>query len=119
MAETTFDYMIEHPLTLRILNWESAEGWKTFAKIATRLPIDELKPMEEIFRQARKAGFLRSAFHPLIQISMVSQICVAYLSSLPLFQLLISDEDLDTQESLSKARKYVVEATVRGMTGED
>jgi TetR/AcrR family transcriptional regulator len=119
MSGTTFDYMVEHPRTLRILNWETAEGWRTFARIATKFPTEELRRMEDIFRQARRAGLLRSGFHPLIQMAMVSQICVSYLGSLPLYQLLVSGEDLAAESSLEEARKYVVEAIVHGIAGED
>ncbi len=119
MAGTTYDYMVEHPRTLKILNWEAAEGWRTFAKIATQFPTEELKRMEGIFRQARRAGLLRSGFHPLIQMSMVSQICVSYLGSVPLYQLLVSGEDLGGERSLEEAKKYVVEAILHGMVRED
>ena len=119
MAETTFDFMVAHPRTLKILNWEAAEGWKTFAKIARQLPTAELKQMEAVFRQARRAGLLKSGFHPLIQMSMVSQVCVSYLGSVPLYQLLVSGEDLGSGSSLKEARKYVVDTILHGMTGED
>lgn len=119
MAGTTYDYMVEHPRTLKILNWEAAEGWRTFAKIATQFPTEELRRMEGIFRQARRAGLLRSGFHPLIQMSMVSQICVSYLGSVPLYQLLVSGEDLGGERSLEEAKKYVVEAILHGMVRED
>jgi TetR/AcrR family transcriptional regulator len=119
MAETTYDFMLAHPRTLKILGWEAAEGWKTFTRIATQFPTEELKRIEAIFRQARRAGLLRSGFHPLVQMSMVSQICVSYLSSLPLYQLLVSGEDLSSERSLEEAKKYVVEAIVRGMVTEE
>jgi len=119
MAGTTFDYMVAHHRTLRILNWEAAEGWRTFAKIATQFPTEELERVEDIFRQARRAGLLRSGFHPLIQMSMVSQICVSYLASLPLYQLIVADKDLAAEGSLEEAKKYVVEAIVRGMVTEE
>jgi len=119
MAGTTYDYMLAHPRTLKILNWEAAEGWRTFAKIATQFPTKELERVEGIFRQARRAGLLRSGFHPLIQMSMVSQICISYLSSVPLYQLLVSREDLGAEQSLADAKKYVVEAIVDGMVTED
>jgi TetR/AcrR family transcriptional regulator len=119
MAGTTYDYMLAHPRTLKILGWEAAEGWKTFARIATQFPAEELNRIEAIFRQARRAGLLRSGFHPLVQMSMVSQICVSYLSSLPLYQLLVSGEDLSGERSLEEAKKYIVEAIVHGMVTEE
>lgn len=119
MAGTTYDFMLAHPRTLKILGWEAAEGWKTFARIATQFPTEELKRIEAFFRQARRAGLLRSGFHPLVQMSMVSQICVSYLSSLPLCQLLVSGEDLSSERSLEEAKKYVVEAIVHGMVTEE
>ncbi|MGO9409796.1 MAG: TetR/AcrR family transcriptional regulator [Spirochaetia bacterium] len=119
MAETTFDYMVEHPRTLKVLNWETAEGWKTFAKIVTRFPTKELDRIEDVFRKAWRAGLLRSDFHPLIQMSLVSQICVSYLASLPLYHLLVSDQDLGEKKGLLRAKRFVVDAIVHGMVRED
>jgi TetR/AcrR family transcriptional regulator len=119
MAGTTYDFMLAHPRTLKILGWEAAEGWKTFARIATQFPAEEVKRIEAFFRQARRAGLLRSGFHPLVQMSMVSQICVSYLSSLPLYRLLVSGEDLSGERSLEEAKKYIVEAIVHGMVTEE
>ncbi len=110
--------MVEHPSTLKILNWEAAKGWKTFSKIASVFLTEDLKRMEVAFRRAWRAGSLRSNFHPLIQLSMVSQICVSYLASVPVFQLLVPGEDLVSAKSLSQARKFVVEAVVHGMAGQ-
>ena len=119
MAETTYDYMVSHPRTLRILSWEAAEGWKTFARISTQLPMKDLERTEGVFRQARKAGLLRSGFHPLVQMSMVSQMCVFYLASVPLYQLLVSGEDLSSERSLEQAKKFVVEAILHGIVREE
>jgi TetR/AcrR family transcriptional regulator len=119
IAETTFDYMVEHPRTLKILNWEAAEGWRTFARIVTQFPTDELKRMEDVFRHAWRAGLLRSDFHPLIQISLVSQICLSYLASVPLYHLLVSEEDLGDEKSLTHAKRFVVDAIVHGLVRQD
>src|SRR2546425_6650092 len=33
-VQATFEYLVEHPRLLRILTWEMAEGWQTYAQIA-------------------------------------------------------------------------------------
>jgi len=50
--------------------------------------------------------------------SMISQICVSYLGSLPLYQLLVFGDDLSSERSLADARKYVVEAILHGIARE-
>lgn len=113
---TLFDYLIEHPRFIRMLLWEQAEGWQTYAKIISQFEIEDTQQFEAFFRKARSAGLLRSDFVPLIQLSMILQICLSYLTFIPLYQMiLLPGEDLFSAAALARAREYIVAFVVHGM----
>ena len=64
IVQTLFDYLLEHPRLVRILTWEMAEGWQTFAQIASQFPPEDTAQFESLFRKAREAGLLHSDFVP-------------------------------------------------------
>ncbi len=119
LAETSFDFLVGHPRLLRILNWEAADGWRTFTRIATQFPTSNLERLGGVFHQAWRAGLLRSDFHPLIQLSLVSQLGLSYIASMPLYQTLLPGENLDSRGSLARARKFLVETIVHGLMKEE
>lgn len=110
-----FNYMMERPRLWRIILWEQAEGWQTYAKIAAHFDTEDIEQFEALFQQARNAGLLRSDFAPAIQLTMALQTCLSYLSSLPLYQTLLPDEDFSSTASLERAREQIVKFVVAGM----
>jgi TetR/AcrR family transcriptional regulator len=115
MIQTFFDYLLEHPRLVRILTWEMAEGWQIFSKISSRFPAGKGEQFETFFRKAWEARLLRSDFSPKIQFSLVLQMCQTYLASLPVYQILLSGEDLSFKESLAHAKEYLTNFIVAGM----
>lgn len=115
IARTTFDYLVEHPRVLRILLWEMAEGWQTYRKIEAQLDIQNAERLDAIFRKAQQAGFLRSDFSPLLQLNLITQICQAYLGSLPLYQGILSDEHEIVND---RTKAYLIDFIVAGMTAD-
>ncbi len=110
-----FDYLLERPRLSRMIMWEQAEGWQTYAKVAARFDTEDIEQFEALFQQARSAGFLRSDFAPAIQLSLALQICLSYICSLPLYGTLQPDEDLSSTASLERAREQIVKFVVAGM----
>ena len=111
-----FDYLIAHPRFMRMLLWEQAEGWQTFSKTVSQFDTEDAEQFEALFRKARSAGLLRSDFVPLIQLSMVLQICLTYLTFIPLYQMVLPPgEDLFSAAALARAREYLVAFVVHGM----
>ena len=41
--------------------------------------------------------------------------CWSYLTSIPLYQMLLTGEDLSSAEALVRAREYIVDFVVHGM----
>jgi hypothetical protein len=48
-------------------------------------------------------------------LATVGQICLTYLASLPLYQVLLPVEDVSSVESHARARKYIIDFVVAGM----
>lgn len=115
MMRTLFDYLFEHPRFVRMLIWEMAEGWQTYKQIASVFSTEDGDQFKLLFRRACSAGLLRSSFVPLIQLSTITQMCVTYLASLPLYQVMLPDEDISSAGSLAAARDYLVDFIVAGM----
>jgi AcrR family transcriptional regulator len=99
---------------LRILLWEMAEGWQTYARISAQFQIEHVEQLELLFQKAQRAGLIRSTFVPVIQLTMALQICQSYLACLPLFQMLLT-EDLSSSAALARARAYIVGLVVAGI----
>ena len=114
-VQATFDYLVEHPRLLRILTWEMAEGWQTYAQIASQFPTDESDQLEALFKGAWRAGLLRSDFSALIQLTLVFQVCQSYLAFLPLYQVMLPGEEVSSERALSRAREHIVAFIVAGM----
>jgi TetR/AcrR family transcriptional regulator len=115
VVQTLFDYLLDHPRFLRILTWEMAEGWQTYQQIATHVQSEDHDPFTTLFQQAERAGLLRSAFAPLLQLAMITPICQSYLAYLPLYQVLFPEEEVSSERMLSQAREHLVTFIVAGM----
>ena len=117
MIRSIFDYLLEHPRLMRILTWEMAASWQTFAEIAAQFAPEDRALATPLFQRAREAGLLRSDFVPTIQFSMLVPWCQIYLGYLPLYQRLLPDENLASASRLADAREYLVDFVVAGMMG--
>ena len=115
MVRSIFDYLLEHPRLVRILTWEMAAGWQTFAEIASQFGPEDLARVQPLFQRACEAGLLRSDFMPTIQFTMTLSWCQIYLGYLPLYQRLFPDEELASASGLTRAREYLVDFVVAGM----
>ena len=108
LVQTTFDYLIEHPHFQRMLAWEMAEGWQTYLQIAPQFMEAESDPFEKLFAQARRAGWLRSDFSAVIQMTLVFQACQSYLAFLPMYEKLFPGQAMSSAAALSRARESLV-----------
>ena len=110
-----FDYLLEHPNFMRMLTWEMAEGWQTYAKITQLLKIDDINQFATLFQPMQSAGLLRSGLNPILQLTMIMQICQSYLTSLPLYQMMLPGEDISSANALSHAREYIIDFVINGI----
>ena len=115
IVRTDFDYLLDHPRFLRMLTWEMAEGWQTYTQIAPQLHFEDTGQVETLLRAAQRTRLLRSDFSPLIQMTLILQVCQAYLASLPLYRLLLPGEEVSSARALARGREYLVALLVHGM----
>jgi TetR/AcrR family transcriptional regulator len=116
MVAANFDYLLDHPQFMRILLWEQAGGWQTFARIVSQLDTENSDLFEALFRKTHSAGMLRSDFAPLIQLSMILQVCLSFLAFLPLYQVVLPLSKAGaTPDALSRAREYIIPFVVHAM----
>ena len=113
-----FDYLLEHPRIVRIIHWEQADGWQTYARISSQFDAEDNDLFRELFHKARSAGLLRSDFDPLIQLTLAEQVCWSYLTAIPLYQMVLPGKDLSSAAALAHARESIVAFVVRGLMGD-
>ena len=111
-----FDYMIEHPNFMRLLNWEQAEGVQTFVRIASNFEPTDLVQFEALFSKAFRAGLVRPDLDVVVMVVLVSQICWSALAALPLYQLVIGGRDLSSATVLTHLREQIIALLVAGVT---
>ncbi len=115
LVRMTFDHLVEHPRFLRILTWEMAEGWQTYAQVASHFSTEESGQFETLFQTAQNAGLLRSDFSPTIQLILILHLCQSYLASLTLYQTLLPGSDMSSAAMHARAREHIVALVVAGM----
>lgn len=111
-----FDYMVEHPHIMRLFNWEQAEGWQIFTRIASQFEPGDLTRLEALFARARRAGLLRPDLDGVVMIVLIEQICWSAPAALPLYQLLLAGRDFSSASVLAAhIREQIVAFLVAGM----
>lgn len=114
LIRATFDYLIEHPMFMRILNWEMADGWETYMQISSQFSAVESEHIKILFHSAYKAGLLRSDFYPEIQLTLILHLCQSFCASLPLYQMYVREE-VTSDSAITRAREYIVSLILDGM----
>jgi TetR/AcrR family transcriptional regulator len=110
-----FDFMVQHPRLMRMLIWEHAGGWQTYAKIASLFEVEGLEHLEGIFKGAQKAGLLRSDGDPFVLFLLAEQICWFFPTSLPFYQMVLPNRDFSSASALAFAREHIIEFIVAGI----
>lgn len=111
-----FTYYLAHPRILRILGWEMAEGWHTYALRQT--PGAErpwLEGVRHLLRRAHDAGIIRRALDPDLLLANITGMPIAYLLSIPRYQVFFPGVDLTSDEALERAREQVVSLVLYGI----
>jgi TetR/AcrR family transcriptional regulator len=111
-----FDFMVEHPHAMRITIWEHAQGWQTYAKVASLFEIEDLERLEALFKGAQRAGLLRSDVDPFVLFLLAGQMCWSFPTSLPFYQMILPNRDFSSAEGRARAREQVVAFIVSGLT---
>jgi TetR/AcrR family transcriptional regulator len=110
-----FDYMVDHPHFMRMINWEQAEGWQTFAKSASHFEPTDLARFEALFAKARRVGLLRRDLDVSVMVVLVAQLCWSTPAALPVYQLLFAGRDFSAAAALSHVREQVLDMLIAGI----
>jgi TetR/AcrR family transcriptional regulator len=110
-----FDYMVDHPHFMRLLNWEQAEGVQTFASIASHFEPTDLMRFEALFSKALKAGLVRPDLDVIVMVVLVAQICWSALAALPLYQLVAGGREVASSTVLTHLREQIIVLLVTGV----
>ena len=110
-----FDYLVEHPNIGRIFNWEMAEHWQTFSKIITERDYQDVEDFAPIFAQLQGAGIMRAKPSPLVQFTTAIFAPHVYLAILPLYNILLTGEDLESTKTLADGREFIIDFIVNGL----
>src|SRR5947207_11704969 len=78
-----FDYLRDHPRLTRIVVWEQAEGWQTYAKFLSQSATEDVEQLRILLHKARGARLLRADGDPVVQLTIAEQMCWSYLTSIP------------------------------------
>jgi TetR/AcrR family transcriptional regulator len=109
-----FDYYSSHPQAARIMAWEAAEGWRTFAACAPQTPEGWSTRAGDLLRRAQEQGVVRAELDPVIMFSMVMSLPLIHIVSLPRYRLIFPAIDFTSPEALAHAREQIIELVVRG-----
>ena len=110
-----FDYMVEHPHVMRMLNWEQAEGWQTLAQIASHFEPTDLARLEALFESARRAGLLRPDLDVVVMVVLVQQICWSSAAALPLYQSSLAGRNFSSATALTHVREQIIDFLISGI----
>jgi AcrR family transcriptional regulator len=112
-----FDYLVAHPRLPRVLAWEMAGGWQTYARLAGQFPPAPAAAgaFETAFARARQAGWLRTDWPAPIQLTLIFQVCQSVLAFGPLYQTLLPGRDLAGSRARARERARVVAFVVGGL----
>jgi TetR/AcrR family transcriptional regulator len=110
-----FDYMVDHPHFMRMINWEQAEGWQTFAKSTSHFEPTDLARFEALFSKARRVGLLRRDLDVIVIVVLVAQLCWSTPAALPVYQLLFAGRDFSAATALSHVRKQMLDVLIGGI----
>lgn len=116
VVRATFDYYVAHPGILRIMAWEEAAGWTTLAKIISQLDQSDVEKLTAVIKRAQQDGALRPDVSLPFALSVITNLCRAYLTSSRVLPLIIPDHNPFSPGNLAAAREQIVAFIVRGLT---
>jgi len=113
--QVIFDYFTAHPETTRILAWEAAEGWQTFASCAPAMPGDWPQRILEMVRRAQELGVVRASLDPYILFTTIMSVPLIHLISLRRFALQFPEADFTSPQAIAHAREQITALLLSGM----
>jgi TetR/AcrR family transcriptional regulator len=112
----TFDMYVSHPGLPRMLAWEAAEGWLTYAACpASPSQASWMTSARDLIRRAQAARIVRADVDPEMLIANIMGMTLIYLISLPRYRGLFPEKDLNSPEAKVRAREQLVSLVLVGV----
>jgi AcrR family transcriptional regulator len=110
-----FDFYAQQPNAGRILAWEAAEGWQTFANCAPTTPNTWSQRVLALLERAQSAGVVRADLDPHLLYTTVMSLPLIHLISLQRFAVMFPDADFTSPAAIAHAREQITELVLRGI----
>lgn len=110
-----FDYYLGHSNQLRIMMWEAAEGWRTFASWPMpQASVPWLPATLDLIRRAQAAGIIQADLDATILVANVIGMGLIYHASLTRYARMFDNPDLASPAGIARARAQMVTLVLRG-----
>lgn len=110
-----FDHYQEHPETAKILAWEAAEGWQTFASCEPAAAGSWRERAFAVIQRAQEEGIVRADLDPRLLFATLMSVPLMHMVSLPRFALMFPDSDFTSPEAITHARDQLTGLVLRGI----
>lgn len=111
-------FLTEHPLKLRMMAWEAAEGWHIFMGEPSKETLEHKASMNctvDFLRRAQEAGVITPETDIRFLVITVGNMCIMHLLSLPRYQWFFDEPMTDQQISLDYVRRQIVQLISHGI----
>ncbi|HEX4207032.1 MAG TPA: TetR family transcriptional regulator [Ktedonobacteraceae bacterium] len=110
-------FLSQNPRNLRIMAWESAEGWHTF--LGNREGLEEHRAcmicLRSFLQKAQEMGIINPKLNTRFVFVSIIHLCVLYLLNLPRYEWFLGESPTNQPESLVFARQQIVELVLHGI----
>jgi TetR/AcrR family transcriptional regulator len=114
-----FDHLLVNPRRARILAWEAAEGWETYAAVQPSSgPAcfrNKFQIISRFLHKAREQGIVRREIDPELLVAHALNLCIYHLLSIRRYQINFPDRDFSSPEALIQAREQIVTLVLHGV----
>ncbi|HEY0755929.1 MAG TPA: helix-turn-helix domain-containing protein [Ktedonobacteraceae bacterium] len=113
------DYMTSHPRNLRIMAWETAEGWVTYLREPAGKESETYRAsvfcIADFLRHAQEADVICKEVDVRFVVMNLMNMCSMYLLNLPRFQWFFTEAETDQQTKLAYIRQQIVQLVLYGI----
>jgi AcrR family transcriptional regulator len=111
------DFLTEHPCNLRMMAWESAEGWRTFMETNKQVGEHQVSSfcLVDFLRRAQAAGVISQELDIRLLVMHIANMCIMYLLSLPRYQWFFGEPLTEQHTSLEYVHQQIVRLVSYGI----
>ena len=110
-----FDYLAEHPNFVRILNWEMAGGWQTYARIVTERDHENIDDLSALIQKIEASGWSRTQYNPQSQMIFGLFANHLFFGLLPLFKIYAPVLNSPSDDRQVQGREFLIDFIIHGL----